>query len=746
MREEFGGVKRLNRFNKITILNVMSCLRLIIIIVCGCPMTLKALNPAEFLSSTAVVAMLPDATNERLAIIVLLLLVLALALWVLMLFRKVRKFMYYGLKQRDKANRFRRLLDMMPIPLAYVSGHGEVIFYNQCFTRILGYRKDEVKSIAQWWELAYPDPEYRAQVMDAWNQLVRQATVEGTDVEAREYEVTCKNGEQRTMSIGGIPVGEDFLAVIFDLTELKHEQAALIESDRRLKEAQRLAQLGHWIWDIKTGKIEMSDEVYQIFHRAPETFMPTVESILEMSPWPEERNRGQELLEATSKSHDKGTFEQRFLFPDNTIGCFQSTYQGRYDEEGNVVSIVGTAMDITDMKRAEEERQKLENQLRHSQKMESIGRLAGGVAHDFNNMLGVILGRAEIALKRLDHAHPVCRDLEDICRAAERSADLTRQLLAFARKQTIAPKVLKLNTTVEGMLKMLQRLIGENIELKWAPGADLGCIKMDPSQIDQILANLCVNARDAIRDVGVISIGTDMRTFDVDYCNHHEGITPGKYILLTVSDSGSGMDQETMSHVFEPFYTTKAVGKGTGLGLATVYGIVRQNNGFINVYSELGHGTTFSICLPHYDGTDKPIDDKIIVPETVSDKDNETILLVEDEHSLLIITADMLETQGYHVLSANSTDDAVRIAAENAGRIDLLLADVIMPGMNGQELARQLAAICPEMKCLFMSGYTSDVIAPHGVLEEGVFFIQKPFSLPDLVRKVREVIHYVDGT
>jgi PAS domain S-box-containing protein len=399
------------------------------------------------------------------------------------------------------------------------------------------------------------------------------------------------------------------------------------------------------------------------------------------------------------------------------------------------------AFDITERKRAEEEKGRLEGQLLQAQKMESVGRLAGGVAHDFNNMLGVILGHTEMALEQVDPGQPLHDDLTEIRKAAERSADLTRQLLAFARKQTVAPKVLDLNETVEGMLNMLERLIGENVHLTWQPEADLWPVKVDPSQIDQILANLCVNARDAIADVGKMTIETGNIVFDEAYCASHAGFVTGEHVLLAVSDDGSGMDKETQSHLFEPFFTTKGMGKGTGLGLATVYGIVKQNNGFINVYSEPGQGTTFKIYLPRHVGkAGQARTQGAAGPARPALRGQETILLVEDEPAILKLTTMMLVRQGYTVLAASTPGEATGLAREHAGEIHLLMTDVVMPEMNGRELAKNLLSIYPHLKRLFMSGYTANVIAHRGVLDEGVYFIQKPFSRKDLAAKVREAL------
>jgi len=408
------------------------------------------------------------------------------------------------------------------------------------------------------------------------------------------------------------------------------------------------------------------------------------------------------------------------------------------DGNGDVLRVAIYAQDITDHLHAEAERKKLQEQLRQFQKMESVGRLAGGVAHDFNNMLGVILGHVEIAMSKTDAGHPLCSNLEAIRRAAERSSELTKQLLAFARKQTISPKTLNLNETVDRMLSMLHRLIGENISLEWLPDSNLWNISIDPSQMDQILANLCVNARDAITGVGKVTIETGSHTLDDIYCAAHTGFVPGQYVSLTVKDDGCGMDRETMSHLFEPFFTTKAVGKGTGLGLATVYGIVKQNSGFINIESEAGRGTSVKIYLPRQiaktemersEGTTGP-----------GMRGHETILLAEDEQDVLELTAMMLNMQGYHVLAARTPGEAISMAREHVGEIHLLLTDVVMPEMNGRALAKSLLALYPNIKRLFMSGYTADVIAHHGFLEEGVNFIHKPFSLKSLSAKIRETL------
>ncbi len=407
----------------------------------------------------------------------------------------------------------------------------------------------------------------------------------------------------------------------------------------------------------------------------------------------------------------------------------------RWQGEAAFLSI---AVDTSDRKQAEEDKARLQAQLLQSQKMESVGRLAGGIAHDFNNMVTVILGHTEMASLEKGLSESMRRRLTQIRESADRSVRIVRQLLAFARKQTIAPRVLNLNDTVGGMLTMFERLIGEDIHLVWVPGADLWPVRMDPSQIDQILANLCVNARDAIADVGKITIETRNVFLEEEYCADHAGFLPGRYVLLTVSDDGCGMEKEILSNIFEPFFTTKTLGKGTGLGLATVYGIVKQNEGFINVYSELEQGSAFNIYLPRYTGEGMGRSEQAGAESL--EGGHETVLLVEDEPMLLEISENMLKRLGYHVIAANSPSEAIRLAQEHAGEIHLLLTDVVLPGMNGRNLAEQLLSQYPGLQCLFMSGYTANVIAHHGVLEPDIHFIQKPFSVKDLALKVGRAI------
>lgn len=406
-------------------------------------------------------------------------------------------------------------------------------------------------------------------------------------------------------------------------------------------------------------------------------------------------------------------------------------------KNGKLSGAVITFRNISERKRLEEEKDQMKLQMFQSQKMESIGMLAGGVAHDFNNMLSVIICRVEMELDQLASTNPLYSNLQDIHNAAKRSADLTKQLLAFARKQTISPKVLDLNDAVSNILNMLKRLIGEDINLTWIPGPNLWPIVLDPTQIDQIMANLAVNARDAIGGVGAITIETTNVVIDETYSQNHMSFPAGSFALLTVSDNGKGMDKATLSHIFEPFFTTKEMGKGTGLGLSTVYGIVKQNNGFIYVYSEPGQGTAFKIYLPR---TDSPIMEESVQSERKALLGTETVLLVEDEESILDLAREILEQYGYTVLAALTPDIAFVLAKNHPGCIHLLLTDVIMPGMNGKDLNEAIKPIRPGLKSIFMSGYTPDIVAHNGVLDEGIHFLQKPFSPKTLAEKIRDVL------
>ena len=416
---------------------------------------------------------------------------------------------------------------------------------------------------------------------------------------------------------------------------------------------------------------------------------------------------------------------------DGSLYTEETTISPVLDGSGRLLNYVAVKKDIT-------AQLEMEEQFQQAQKMESIGRLAGGVAHDFNNMLGVIIGQAELALDEPGIDEKLKAGLNEIRKAAERSANLTRQLLAFARKQAIAPRVIDLNQAVEGLLKMMRRLIGEDIALTWLPASNLWAVKMDPSQVDQILANLCVNSRDAIGGAGSVTVQTANHSFDETFCKSHKEFSQGEYVCLAVSDDGCGMEEKTIEHLFEPFFTTKEVGRGTGLGLATVYGIVKQNRGFIIVDSFPGKGTTFEIYIPRHE--EQLAEQKADKPEPSEKGKGETVMVVEDDPSLLLLISRILTGLGYQVLAAASGEPALAMAESHQVPIHLLISDVIMPGMDGRALAARLRAARPKIKVLFVSGYPADILARKGLVEEGVSFLSKPFAPARLAAKVREVL------
>jgi nitrogen-specific signal transduction histidine kinase len=403
-----------------------------------------------------------------------------------------------------------------------------------------------------------------------------------------------------------------------------------------------------------------------------------------------------------------------------------------------ITHFVAVKEDITERKRVEEERATLQEQLRQSQKMEAIGQLAGGVAHDFNNLLTVIKGYCQLSLVEIKESTPIRDTFEVINKAADKATDLTRQLLAFSRRQIMEAIVLDLNELLQNLEKMLRRIIGEDIELVTSLKQDLGRVKADPGQIEQVVMNLAVNAKDAMSKGGKLIIETANAELDEAYARTHVAVTPGPYVMIAVSDTGTGMTPEVRDRVFEPFFTTKGKGKGTGLGLSMVYGIVKQSSGNIWVYSEPGKGTTFKIFLPR---VDEPVE-KLKVQETVEEvlRGSETILVVEDDKEVRNLAVRILKRQGYTVLDGSYGDEAFNVCRQHRGPIHLLLTDVVMPGMDGRALSESLSQLHPEMKVLYMSGYTDDAIVRHGVMAKGVNYIQKPFTVDALTKKVREVL------
>ena len=449
--------------------------------------------------------------------------------------------------------------------------------------------------------------------------------------------------------------------------------------------------------------------------------------------WPGiENTRVYALIKDTLENRALNKMENEFEFPDGKKGWFEL----RISPIPEGVFIM--SLDISDKKTMEADLRKTEEQFLQAQKLESIGQLAGGIAHDFNNILGVILGHVEMAFESVSSSDPLYDDLTQIHKAAERSTELIQQLLGFARRQSATPKIINPNEVIQSSLNFLKRVVGEDVSIVWHPDKNIHSVKIDPNQLIQVLTNLCINARDAITSVGEISIETRNVTIDKEYCTKHYDFFPGDFVLLSVSDTGCGMDSETSSRVFEPFFTTKDLGHGTGLGLATAYGIVKQNEGFINVYSELGKGSTFRIYLA--------ADKSIIKPERktkikkVSSIGNVTILLVEDNQSILNVTKRMLEQLGYHILAANSPTRAFQIAQKFPGKIQLLITDVIMPEMTGPELENIVREVYPKIITLFTSGYTANIITRQGFIKEGVNFLPKPYSGQQIGEKIHDLL------
>jgi len=543
-------------------------------------------------------------------------------------------------------------------------------------------------------------------------------------------------GERLWFTMNVTPLGNSGGGVVIthlDNTARNRMEMALVESEKRFQDIASASS--DWFWEMdREGRYTYASE-----------------SVAKVLGWTPAEMTGRSVLDGFAPA-DRPGMEARYqrlfseargfrnlpaaqLRKDGTLCHLLTSGTPLLDEAGALKGFRGLDRDVTDVRAAEEQQRRLEGELVQAQKLESIGRLAGGVAHDFNNMLGVILGQAEVAMM-MPGSQPFHPYLGEIIKAARRSGDLTRQLLAFARRQVITPRVLDLNETIQGMLKMLGRLIGEDITLAWMRKEGLWTIRMDPSQIDQILANLAVNARDAILGVGRVSIALENVHVDRDFLREHPEAVEGDFVALSVADTGCGMDPEVIKHIFEPFFTTKAIGKGTGLGLATVHGIVKQNEGFILVESRPGQGTRFRIYLPRHQGPEAGAGDG--AAPAIPAGHGETILLVEDEATVLVATRMLLEHLGYAVLPAQGAAKALEIESAFQGSLDLLLTDVVMPDMNGRELSDRIRSRRPGLPVLFMSGYTADILDPHGVLEEGVHFLQKPAS-------VLEMAHGVEG-
>jgi len=634
-----------------------------------------------------------------------------------------------AVRTREQQGHYEDLFNEAPLGYQSLDENGHFLDVNEAWLTTLGYDRQEV--IGQWFGDFLPN-EQQETFQARFQQFKEAGRVHS------EFEMLHKNGQRRNIAFEGrIKHKEDGSferthCILQDFTEQK-------ETEDRLKSLEALqhkmiANIGDVIVIIgKDGRFRYnSPNMEKWFGWAPE-------NLNDRTLWeyvhPEDINSVKAFFKTIIDSdQDTNTFQWRLKCKNTEYKWIEFTGFNFLDDK-DIKGILGNYRDITERRKKDEQLMTLQRQLSQAQKMEAVGRLAGGIAHDFNNMLAVILGNTELIMDGLSPKEPLFADLREIQTAADNSVEIIRQLLTFARKQTIEPKVLNLNQSIEGMLKMLRRLIGENIVLDWKPKLGLFPVKIDPTQLNQILANIIVNARDAILDVGTVTIETGTAEFDESYCDQHEGFRPGTYTFFSVCDDGVGMDKETLNGIFEPFFTTKETGKGTGLGLAMVYGAVKQNSGFINVYSEPGLGARFTTYLPIVENGDQQICTRTYRPESISTR-NKTILLVEDELTILEMTTRMLERLGYIVIGASSPEQGIKLAQSFKGDIHLLITDVIMPGMNGHELAKSILNIFPGIRCLFMSGYTANVIAHKGILDPGVHFIQKPFSLKVLDQKL----------
>jgi two-component system, cell cycle sensor histidine kinase and response regulator CckA len=627
-------------------------------------------------------------------------------------------------KLRASEARFRALVEHSSDAVALLDAAGKIQFCSSPAERILHYRPEELVGHAA---LEFVHPDDRLVMRQTFDQALRRPR-EAVTVRAR---VQRKDGSWRVLekTITNLLHDPNVQAMVDnfrDITENVQAEEALRTSEERFAKAFRSSPLpiiittrpeGRYL-DVNAAALELSGySREEVVGRTVDELNLWVEPGAQMSFIQKLKDSGRVTALQTTLRHRSGEIRQVELFADLI-------------ELGGSPCVLCIARDVT-------EARKMEAQFRQAQKMEAVGRLAGGVAHDFNNMLAVIVGYCQILQDRFDEADPAQKHIQQIRKASHRAAGLTRQLLAFSRKQVLQPRVLNLNAVVNNLSRMLLRMIGEDISLVLVPGTPLGSITADLSQIEQVLMNLVVNSRDAMPQGGKIIIETANVDLKEDHAQHRPTVVPGAYVMLSVRDSGCGMDEQTRSQVFEPFFTTKGPGKGTGLGLSMVYGVVKQSNGYIWVESEVEKGTTFKIYFPR---TDAPAGALIMeTPEPAVAKGSETVLLVEDEPSLRELVVDLLTEAGYTVLDAGNVEEALKLA-QKTQTIHLLLTDVIMPTMSGSDLAARLRTLRPGLKVLYMSGYSADLIASHGVLEAETQLLEKPFTTHALLAKVRNVL------
>ena len=623
------------------------------------------------------------------------------------------------------------ILHKAPYGIALIDNDGKFIYINPAFSNITGYTLDDIFAGRDWFHKASPFPEYRQEIIGSLKKDVIQKGVE------KIFSVVCKNGEVKEIEFKPTLLDDGRIVVILsDITERKRAEDALKESEEKYRSILDSIEDGYFEVDIAGNFTFFNDSLCRMLGYSKDEMIG-----MNNRKYTDQEN-AKKLYQVFNKVYRTGEptkgFGWEVVAKDGTKLFGEVSVSLIKDSKGKPTGFRGIARDITERKRAEEEKASLQEELRQSQKMEAIGGLAGGIAHDFNNLLTVISGNCQLSLLELKEGDSLKGNMEEIKAATDRAASLTRQLLAFSRRQVLDMSVLNLNTIIRDLEKMLRRVIGEDVELVTSLADDLGMVKTDPGWIEQVIMNLAVNARDAMPFGGKLIIETDNAELDEPYARSHVAIKPGRYVKLCVNDSGAGMTPEVREHIFEPFFTTKKKGKGTGLGLSTVYGIVKQTGGNIWVYSEPGLGSTFNIYLPRMDESLEEMRKKVTKEELPGG--GETILVVEDEEDVRRLAVRILERQGYTVLEASSGNDALVLSMERKEPIHMVLTDVVMPGMSGPQLADQLIHLHPKMKVLYMSGYTDNAVFHHGILKEGVNYIQKPFTINGLMKKMREVL------
>lgn len=636
---------------------------------------------------------------------------------------------------RRSEARLRTLIERSPIAMALVDQEGGTSFLNERFSEILGYTREDLPTLTQWWPIAFPDAEYRSRTIENWQAAVDKAAQGNGIIEPSEYQVTCKDGMIRVMEISELILEGEFLACFIDLTARIRAEEDLLFHKTILEETGHIARVGGWLFNAVTGEGFWTDEVARLHGVDPS--LPTSLS----SGLGYYTDESRKIIEAAIRDAvEKGTSYDLELEMNSAQGEHKwvRTIGHPIAEGGKVLRIQGSFQDITEQKIAQEDRKKLHTQLLQAQKMEAIGQLAGGVAHDFNNLLTAIIGCSQLILSKVPADSPVSHFAEMIYDAGESAAVLTQSLLAFSRKQILNTKAVDICEIVKGFEKMLRRIIKENIDFITAVPENALVAMADKGQIEQVLMNFVTNANDAMPHGGTLQITVSRFFMDETYVSAHGYGAVGGYALLSVTDTGCGMDKETQKKIFEPFFTTKEVGKGTGLGLAIIYGIIKQHNGYINCYSELGKGTTFRVYLPLMVLEKKEEADSI--ETTPLPRGKETILLVEDDEIVRKMHRIILEDAGYTVITAKDGDEALVKFEQHSASIQLLATDVIMPKRNGHSVYLKIKQVDPDMKVVFLSGYTKDVVLQSGILDGVYDFIQKPVKPGDLLRKVRSII------